>query len=69
MVGRLDSLFGLAERHALVTGGNSGIGLAIARALGLQGAKITLAARREDELSKAAGALTKEGIQANASRC
>ena len=63
MVGRLDSLFDLTERHALVTGGNSGIGLAIARALGLQGAKITLAARREGELSKAAGALTKEGIQ------
>ena len=66
MAGRLDSLFGLAGRHALVTGGNSGIGLAIARALGLQGAKITLAARREGELSKAASALTKEGIQANA---
>jgi len=65
MVGRLDSLFGLAGRHALVTGGNSGIGLAIAWALGLQAAKITLAARREEELSKAAAALTQEGIQVN----
>ena len=64
MAGRLNSLFSLEGRHALVTGGSSGIGLAIARALGLQGAKIALAARRENELEKAAAGLTKEGIDA-----
>jgi len=64
MAGKLDTLFSLAGRHALVTGGNSGIGLAVARALGLQGATITLAARRETELEKAAGGLAKEGIEA-----
>ncbi len=65
MTGKLDFLFCLGGRHALVTGGNSGIGLAIARALGSQGAKITLVARREIELRKAAGGLASEGIEAN----
>jgi gluconate 5-dehydrogenase len=65
MVRKLDSLFSLAGRHALVTGGNSGIGLAIARALGLQGAKITLVARRENELRQAVSGLTAGGIEAN----
>lgn len=64
MTGKLDPLFSLEGRHALVTGGSSGIGLAVARALGLQGATITLAARRESELEKAAAQLTKEGIEA-----
>jgi gluconate 5-dehydrogenase len=65
MAGRLDSLFSLDSRHALVTGGSSGIGLAIARALGLQGAKIVLAARREAELKNSAAELAKEGVRAN----
>ena len=38
------TLFKLDGRHARVTGGNSGIGLAMARALGLAGARITLVA-------------------------
>jgi NAD(P)-dependent dehydrogenase (short-subunit alcohol dehydrogenase family) len=62
MPGRLDPLFSLQGRSALVTGGSSGVGLAIARALGLQGAKIALAARREAELEKAADGLAREGI-------
>src|SRR5690242_1033222 len=63
MAGKLDYLFSLEGHYALVTGGNSGIGLAIARALGLQGAKIMLAARREHELEQSAHGLAKEGIQ------
>ena len=64
MTGKLDSLFSLQGRAALVTGGSSGIGLTMARALGLQGAKITLAARRQAELEKAASDLIREGIEA-----
>jgi gluconate 5-dehydrogenase len=65
MSGRLDTLFSLEGRRALVTGGNSGVGLAMARALGLQGAKVTLAARRLPELEQAAGELTRDGIDTN----
>jgi len=61
----LASLFDLAGRRALVTGGNSGIGAAMARALGLAGARVLLAARREAELNAAAHALRAEGIEAD----
>lgn len=63
---RLDSLFDLTGRTALVTGGNSGIGLAIARALGLQGARLHLAARTRDRLTEAAESLAGEGIAVSA---
>ena len=40
-------------RIALVTGGSRGLGLLIARELGRRGAKVVIAARDEDELSRA----------------
>ena len=45
----------LSGKHALVTGGGTGIGLAIARALAEQGAQVTITGRRQDVLEKAAG--------------
>ena len=42
------------DRAALITGGSSGIGLAIARALGEDGYGLTLSARRPDKLEAAA---------------
>lgn len=60
------SLFDLAGRRALVTGGNSGIGAAMARALGRAGARVLLVARREAELEATARALRDEGIDASA---
>jgi len=59
---QLAQLFTLQGRTALVTGGSAGIGLAIARALGLAGARVVLAARRAEVLATAAAALTAEGI-------
>jgi NAD(P)-dependent dehydrogenase (short-subunit alcohol dehydrogenase family) len=59
---RLSHLFDLSGRTALVTGGNSGIGLAMARALGLAGAGVVLVARRETELKAAAQELSDDGI-------
>ena len=41
--------------HALVTGGGTGIGLAIARALAAQGALVTITGRRIDVLQDVAG--------------
>jgi NAD(P)-dependent dehydrogenase (short-subunit alcohol dehydrogenase family) len=59
---RLDHLFDLTGRRALVTGGNSGIGLAMARALGRQGALVHLVARSAPALDKARAGLEAEGI-------
>jgi NAD(P)-dependent dehydrogenase (short-subunit alcohol dehydrogenase family) len=51
----------MADRAAIVTGGSSGIGLAIARMLLEQGYGVTLAARRPDKLEAAANELTGSG--------
>jgi len=59
------ALFDLRGKRALVTGGNSGIGAAMARALGLAGARVVLVARRKAELQAAAQQLRAEGIEAD----
>ena len=44
----------LADKVALVTGGSAGIGLASAKALAEQGAKVYITGRRQEELDAAA---------------
>ncbi len=56
----------MADRAALVTGGSSGIGLAIARALGQDGYGVTVSARTPDKLEEAVSGLTSEGLDAQA---
>jgi NAD(P)-dependent dehydrogenase (short-subunit alcohol dehydrogenase family) len=55
----------VAERAALITGGSSGIGLAIARALGEDGYGITVSARRPEKLEAAAEELRGAGLDVN----
>ena len=66
MGGRLDHLFSLAGRTALVTGGGSGIGFAIAQALGLQGARLVLVGRNTAALRDAVAKLVAQGIDTGA---
>jgi NAD(P)-dependent dehydrogenase (short-subunit alcohol dehydrogenase family) len=56
----------MAQRAAIVTGGSSGIGLAIARVLGEEGHALTVAARRPEKLEEAAEGLRAEGYDVNA---
>jgi NAD(P)-dependent dehydrogenase (short-subunit alcohol dehydrogenase family) len=49
-----DSLFSLRDRVAIITGGTRGIGLAIAEAYVLAGAKVVVASRKPDACASAA---------------
>lgn len=58
-------LFDLRGRTAVVTGGSSGIGKAIARALGLARSRVVLVARSESMLQEAVADLRSDGIEAD----
>jgi NAD(P)-dependent dehydrogenase (short-subunit alcohol dehydrogenase family) len=53
----------MAERAAIVTGGSSGIGLAIARVLGQEGFALTISGRRAEKLEATARELAAEGYE------
>ena len=63
------ALFSLEGRTALVTGGNSGLGEAMAEALGLAGAKLVLMARRKAALAQSAARLAALGIAVQTVAC
>jgi len=56
----------VADRAALVTGGSSGIGLAISRALAEDGYSVTVSARRPDKLEAAVKGLAADGLEVTA---
>lgn len=57
-------MFSLADRVALVTGGNGGIGLAMARGLGRAGARVVIAARDGAKSAAAVAELQGLGMEA-----
>ena len=61
----LDDLFSLSGRTALVTGGSSGIGLAMATALAGAGARVCLLARTKSTLHAVAAELRATGADAH----
>lgn len=61
----VDHLFSLQGRRAVVTGGNAGLGEAMATALGRAGASVLLVARREAELQTAVERLQRQGVDAS----
>lgn len=58
----------LRGKSALVTGGSRGIGLATARALGAEGARVTICGRTQETLDNALQMLGDEGVEAHAVR-
>src|SRR2546423_1057850 len=57
---------GMAGRGCIVTGASRGIGLATARLLAREGARVLLVARREDALAEAARSCAADGGEAAA---
>jgi NAD(P)-dependent dehydrogenase (short-subunit alcohol dehydrogenase family) len=61
----VQQLFDLKGKTALITGGSRGLGLQIAEALGEQGARLVISARKSDELQAAQAHLQARGIEAD----
>ena len=59
-------MFDLAGKVALVTGGNGGIGLAMARALAGAGAQVVISGRNAAKSRQAVDGLRAEGFRADA---
>lgn len=59
------NLFDLAGKTALITGGSRGLGLQVAEALGSQGARLLLSARKAAELEQAQARLADKGMEAD----
>ena len=59
------SPFDLSGKRALITGGGSGLGFAIARGLALAGARVVLNGRNRDTLAAARETLHGEGLDAD----
>lgn len=57
-------MFDLSQKVAIITGGNQGIGFAIAKGLATAGATVIIANRRLAEGERAAESLRKEGLDA-----
>lgn len=59
---KVQKLFDLSGKVALITGGSRGLGLQIAEALGEMGARVVITARKAGELEEAKARLKAQGI-------
>lgn len=59
----------LKDKVAVITGGATGIGFALARAMGAEGAKIVIGEPRQNRLDEAVETLKAEGVDARATIC
>jgi len=59
----------LLDKVAVVTGGASGIGLGITRALAARGVHVVVADIEEDAAARAADELSRQGVRTQAARC
>jgi 3-oxoacyl-[acyl-carrier protein] reductase len=64
----MPSMNALEGKVALITGGNRGIGFAIARRLGKMGARVSICGRDQAKLDQSASSLRSEGIETLAIR-
>ncbi|MEY4427542.1 MAG: hypothetical protein RLZZ182_231 [Pseudomonadota bacterium] len=62
---RIQQLFDLSGRTALVTGGSRGLGLQMAHALGEAGARVIVSSRKAADLEEAVASLKAAGIDAS----
>ena len=65
----LEAMFDLSDRIALVTGGNGGIGLGMARALGQAGATVIIVGRNAEKSAAALRELQSLGLRAESLAC
>lgn len=66
----MKDMFDLSGKTAIITGGNGGIGLGIARGLASQGANLVIAARNNDKTEKAVNALKDDfGVESLGLEC
>jgi 2-deoxy-D-gluconate 3-dehydrogenase len=65
----LERMFDLTDRIALVTGGNGGIGLGMARGLGSAGATVIIVGRNAEKSAAALRDLQAAGVRADALPC
>ena len=61
----MKNYFDLSGKIALVTGGSSGLGIQLAKALARQGATVVVAARREEKLQETVRSLKELGAEAS----
>uniref|UniRef100_F6RYG8 Dehydrogenase/reductase 2 n=1 Tax=Ornithorhynchus anatinus TaxID=9258 RepID=F6RYG8_ORNAN len=64
-----DRRFPLAGRVAVITGSTDGIGLAVARRLGRDGAHVVLSSRQQENVTRAVASLQAEGLSVSGTVC